>query len=279
MSIQINNKLSGNWMIGFLSLLAVAGLAGCTTAGSTVDTAAEETISYIEAKKNYAKAIATAISNSNPQYRIVAITGPQYAPGTVLDPANPVDLLTRKCLLTDDILATENWADFPTLSRSTSFKADLSVTDLVQRYVSEIANLGLNIDKTKSMNFSMTELSQQLAPRDEFLEALAQEECYDAIFGRDVIVVRGVVLGKESLKTASQLGSGLKIDALGDSAFNVIYGNEKNYVLENKAPEPKFHIITAIPAEAETPRGMALPGDMESRLQTPSDAQIDALYR
>lgn len=229
----------------------------------------EAAVDYFKAKEQFAEKLSKALSKDQTKYRIAAINGPEYQPGYVVDPDNPVDLLTDKCLLNPEILVISKWAPLPEANFQNQITIDISTSGKITQYAGEIAAIGGKIKKKENGIFKIIDLHQILAPSIEFKEALAGAECQGAIEGKDVVVVRGQILGKEYMSTHRDIGTEVETKLIGARSLVLNVNHQGDFSIEDKEPIPRFHIVTSMSGSTR--------GSISERLVRPTDEQIKKL--
>ena len=240
---------------------------------SPIDGGKVQTQNYWQAKARFAEMISNEISSNQKNYRIVAIRGPIYKPGYVLDPDNPVDLVTEACTLSTELLVESEWAPLPGFTAETLIVTDLQTTAKLIKFTKSITDLGGKVERMAKGRYMLQDIKQRVATQDVFENALQNDECEIAIQDRDVIIVRGIILAKEYFSTSDKISAEAETTVTRGNSVVVKVGRKGNFSLEDREPIPRFHIITAMTGLGPT-RGE---NEIEELLRAPTDAQIEKL--
>lgn len=238
-----------------------------------VNNAGQTVVDYIAAKKQFAEKLSDAISANLDKYRVLAIVGPQYRPGYVLDPDNPIDLLTNECLLDESLLDVTAMAPLPITEFQNSVTTDISASKRITQYAGEIANIGGQIKKSENGIYYLSDLVQKLAPQRQFYKALTREKCWQEIKGNEVMIVRGLILAKEFLGSSGAIGAKVNTKLIGQGSIVLNSYRKGAFSLVDKEPIPRFHIITLF--KSGTKRGKIT----KKMFTKPDASQIEAIYQ
>ena len=243
-----------------IALVGCAGLAlsGCAAnPGPVIDTSTKKLISYFDAKQDLAGTLqmqlggptATSPRNEYYSYRLVAINGPAYQLGSVLAVNNSLDLVTRKCVLDENILPFERWSTMPRWSSNSNLNTDLGVPAPLQGVFNKTSvDAGLKFDSASI--YQIEDIGQRFLARDEMVEFTTDGECgeYLSSLTEPVVFVRGIIYGRETLKSAKGFGAGLNVRIVEEESgqFNFKYDSSGAYELSDAEIVPKFAVMAKI---------------------------------
>ena len=203
-------------------LIAAAGvsllLTGCAVdPAAPIEGASTKLKSYFEAKNEFAATLQEQLSGGatgDNIYRLVSLNGPAYPIGSLISASNTLDLESRDCVVPESLLPDPvSWGGLPGWSSGTALDVGLGIPSLWQAAISGgETSLGGDVTMEKESTFQIEDLSQVFLAKDEISDALEVPECQDAlqdIPDGDVIFVRGIVYGRETLVSANAFGVGL----------------------------------------------------------------------
>ena len=238
-------------------LLTLLLLAGCNFPSDTGNGATGAAVSYVEARKDFASALGSAVAEEQGQvYRLVAISGPQYPIGSALDPANPADVVTDACLVPEPPLVS--WAPFPAITSSRSVALGASLPGLLGRAASYLSDLGVDVGAQSSVSWRMEDVTQRLSPQAVFQEEISSGACLEQTAGRDILFVRGIVHAKETFISTSGFNAGAATSATGPG-LRVNVDQSGGFRVEDAAAIPRFHIVTLKRADGAAGRTVGGP--------------------
>lgn len=231
--------------LGVLVAFVSATLGACGK--NPIQGQAAATVQYIAGKKAMTLQLEKALTGgATANYRLIPIAGPVYGIGVALDPQNPLDVVTRECAVPDSSLpAAEPWSAFP--SWTSGERLDLAV-GLPNRFSSALASAGVSLAADHSGTFGLSNLSQRLLSRDELVSLLSKTGCAKALDGRDVVVVRGLISGREQLGSTRQLSGDLKVKVLkstGDD-LKLTFDAHSAFELADETAVPKFAVVSTL---------------------------------
>ncbi|MEP0191099.1 MAG: hypothetical protein ABJP70_10775 [Erythrobacter sp.] len=243
-----------------IALVGCAGLAltGCAAnPGPVIDNSTQKLISYFDAKQDLANTLqmqlggptATSPRNEYYSYRLVAINGPAYQLGSVLAVNNSLDLVTRKCVLDENILPFERWSTMPRWSSNSNLNTDLGVPAPLQGVFNKTSvDAGLKFDSASI--YQIEDIGQRFLARDEMVAFTTEGECgeYLSSLTEPVVFVRGIIYGRETLKSAKGFGVGLNVRIVEEESgqFNFKYDSSGAYELSDTDIVPKFAVMAKI---------------------------------
>ena len=248
------------------ALLAASalGLASCAAnPGPVIDTSTKKLISYFDAKKELADTLqrqlgggigpaASDLSN----YRLVALNGPAYQLGSVLSARNALDLMTRRCTFGEDNLPIEPWSTMPRWTSDSNLNTDLGIPAPFQGAFNKTSvDADLNFGSVSV--YGIDEISQRFLARDELQDLTRSGSCGDFFSELDepVLFVRGIVYGRETLKSSRSFGAGLDARIIEGESGQCTFRYDRNgaYELTDTEVMPKFAIIAKFVPESEPP--------------------------
>jgi hypothetical protein len=176
--------------------------------------------------------------------------GPAYPPGWVVDANNPADPIDAEaCLVPAEQLHEVPWAGVgfeDSLKRDIDLSANLPGT--VQKYVSQIIDVSAGFKNNKKVTYSWTNPVQRLPTWNEFSKAISSDSCRDAINGKDVLFIRGVVTVQEAFEQGSALGANAQVKFFKEDGLKLAYNNEGGFKLTDAGPVPYYNIVSQLPA-------------------------------
>lgn len=265
--------------VGIMLALSLLGCSSSMTAPDAqpvVQPAMEAATSYLVAKRSYVDALDKTLrvhQTASDPYRLVAVAGPQWPIGAVLDPDNPLNQLTKKCEVASAALPTEwtAWSNLPTLTQSRTIALGAGLPRATVQLLGKAVSAGANVDLSKSGQFALTDLRSKILPQDDFESGLSPD-CKAFLKTRGGVVVRGIVSGKEVFKSITQIDMGAGVKWLEEDVLRLKYDNKGNFELEDEAPVPKMYLVAYFARET---RGV----DGPSGIMPPTDAQLRALEK
>lgn len=274
----------------FVSLLLVS----CGVSGATpIKKASDKLGSYFEAKQEFAQTLQQQIGGSTGSniYRLVSLSGPAYPIGALISSDNTLDLESRDCVLPDALLPDpEPWNGLPSWSSAGTLDLGLGLPSLWQSAISggqSSLDAGFSMDRESF--FQIEDISQVFLAKSELREALAEPQCQAAlqdIPSEDVIFVRGLVYGRESLRSAKAVAANVDFSLVSDSSgdFSFGFNNSGAFELRENTIVPKFAVVAKLTlsesGDADFRTGADERTGVDERafdLTRPSDADIAAL--
>lgn len=230
--------------------LTAALLASCKTnpdPRTPIDRSAENLATYIDAKKAYVAALEREIAGrdvSMSKYRLVSVVGPGWSIGTVVDPRNPLNNLTDKCVLREAAWPREiEWSSLPAFSTTRTITLGAGLPTSITSVLSKEAAVGANLTAGKTGQFGFEELKSRIPAEDDFTGSFSAE-CRAILGLRGGLVIRGIVTGKETLKSGASLKGGADLKVKDTELFNFKYDSTGAFDLEDKAANPKMFLVT-----------------------------------
>ncbi|MEO1020695.1 MAG: hypothetical protein AAFY56_23900, partial [Pseudomonadota bacterium] len=250
--------------------------------------------SYFEAKEGYAAVLDEYLGRSNPNWRVIPIYGPIYKPGAVLSPGS-TEPLTDDCIVPEDSVIIDPMASFPRVTASRSFDLGGTIPGSVAKAKDLAISGGASFGSTAEAVLDYKELSQHAVRRDVFDENLLSPDCLMAIAGTEVMIVRGQIVGKETISSTRTLATGANVTVLGDEALTLSYDSSGGFALEDLEAQPKYFYVVnrtieidgVLPNASPTMRRAAIHDFLRSESTTdldyidsrPSDDQVESLLR
>jgi hypothetical protein len=223
--------------LGFIALSCVA-LSGATCQPKTADNLGD----YFEAKSAYGEVLDEWLSGQNEKWRVIPIYGPVYAPGTPLEPGS-TEPLTDKCLVPDAEINDDPMTSFPKVTAKSKFQLDASVPGSIAKAKSKMVTGGADLGATSESNLEYTELVQRAVRRDVFNATLMQLDCLAVIAGMEVTVVRGLIVGKETVSSTKAISANANVDVMSDDALKLTYDSSGGFKLEDTEARPKYYYV------------------------------------
>ena len=230
-----------------LFLASTSLLASCsvTPGVEPIEDSAALTKTYIQAKNEYVIALQDAlIDPTKSKYRLVAVVGPQWKIGAVIDPENPLNNFTDNCLVKDDELPTPTpWASLPGFTSTKTITLGAGLPSKVTELLGKSSAVGANLTSGKNGQFGLSELASVIVAEDAFSKSFS-DDCKAVLGLRGGLVVRGVVTGKEVFKSDASLVTGASIKVAETDLLKLQYDDKGTFELEDKTVNPKMFLIT-----------------------------------
>ncbi len=278
--MTISKKLFGAAALA----VAVAALGACAAnPGPVMSKSSDKLISYFEAKQELADTLQMQLGgptagsprNEYYSYRLVAINGPAYDLGSVLAVNNKLDLITRKCTLPTDMVPVEQWASMPRWTSNSTLSTDLGIPAPFKGVFDKAkTSVDAGINFQSASIYQIEDIGQRFLARDEMATFVQRGDCgqYLSTLTEPVVFVRGIIYGRETLKSAKGFGTGIDVRVVEEQSgqLRFKYDSSGAYELSDASVMPKFAIMAKI-----LPAQIAVTG---SRLNvgTGSGSVIDA---
>jgi hypothetical protein len=240
------------------SIAVAVLLSGCADIGSkSIDDAQREESAYIAAKRDYVRLLEQSLLAKDPAgspYRLVAIVGPQWGVGDVMDPTNPMSLLTEKCRQSSTAPApvAVRWAGMPAYTSGKKITLKVGLPSSVASFIGKEKTLGIHFDTDSGGIFSLSEITSVIPAKDTFESGLTAA-CKEYLTQYGGYLIRGVVSAKEKFSSTKKIEFGSDIKMLSDPLFAGQYASNGAFVLEDAAPNPKMFVVTLfLPANRGT---------------------------
>lgn len=244
--------LKSNFKTCLASIVVAILLSGCAGPGGanvrkTVTGAQREESAYIAAKRDYVRLLEQALLAGDPAgspYRLVAIVGPQWGVGDVMDPGNPMSLLTEKCRQsgTAPSPVAVPWAAMPAYSSGRRITLKAGLPSSVASFIGKEKTLGIHLDTESGGIFSLAEITSVIPAKDTFESGLTAA-CKEYLTQQGGLLIRGVVSAKEKFSSTKKFELGSDIKLLSDPLFAGQYASNGAFVLEDAAPNPKMFMV------------------------------------
>jgi len=262
--------------VAFAGLMIVA-LSGATCRTRTADNLGD----YFQAKTAYGEVLDEWLSGQNEMWRVIPIYGPVYQPGTPMEPGS-TEPLTDKCLVPPEKMSNDPMTSFPQVTAKSKFNFGATVPEGIAKAKSKMISGGAGLDATSESYLEYTDLVQQAARRDVFDQTLMQIDCLAVIAGREVTIVRGLIIGKESVSSEKTLSSNATVDVMSDDALKLTYDSAGGFELEDTVSTPKYYYVynRTIPIDVPSNAKMSTRrAAIENYLRTAPDAQLEFIDR
>jgi hypothetical protein len=130
------------------------------------------------------------------------------------------------------------------------------MAEALKKVLNGVAELGIKLDYTKSMELSYSDLTQCVVPEDEIEKALKEPNFLNAVKGKQIAFIRGEIRG--SMKATSEknldVDPNVKISKVGD--FTVKYNDKSEFNLEDTNKDrPRFFIVSELYVTTEKLKG------------------------
>jgi hypothetical protein len=201
--------------------------------------------SWFDVQRKYAEALDKSIGTDK-LYEIVPIMGPIYPIGTPIT-AGTSSPITLSCKIDTDALIKTDFQPVPITTEDRKFELSLGMSDSLKKTLKGIADLGVKVASTKTLEISYSELSQIVAPEDAIRQALGETNCLNAVKGHKIAFIRGLICGSMKAISDSKLevDPTIKVANIGD--FTVKYNAKGSFNLEDpKSDRPRFFIVSEI---------------------------------
>lgn len=264
--------------------VTVATLFCILLSGATCNTqtrTASDLGNYFEAKTAFSSVLDEWLSGQNEKWRVIPIYGPVYEPGTPLEPGS-TEPLTDKCLVPKDAVNDDPMTSFPKISADYNFSLDASIPASIAEAKSKMVSGGADLSASSESKLEYTELTQRAVRRDVFDESLMQLDCLAVIAGREVTVVRGLIVGKEAVSSTKALSAGAKVDVMSREGLKLTYDNSGGFRLEDTEPQPKYYYVYNLTIPIEIPSNAKMSTRrtaIERYLEQNADSQFEAVER
>lgn len=254
-----------------LTLLFVGSIHGFEATSTSATT---QITSYIQERRQLARDLESALVDNRvtSSYRVVPVTGPMYGIGAAIDPDNPLDLETRRCVVSKKSLPEPDpWVAFPTWTSRSQVGLEAG---LPAKISSILFSVGATAQRSQLAFYQFSDISQQLVAKGDFYSLIANKECLKQLkqHPKGLLLVRGVVIGRETFKTDGRWLADADIKVLSKtvSLFSVKYDGRGNFELTDTQPSAKFIVVTLV---LPPDRGATIEGS----LRAPTDAELGPL--
>lgn len=201
--------------------------------------------SYLDVKKEYVAALETASEWGPPSNYRLAIIPPMvepYKPGTPLSKGS-YEPLTDECLVRETIVS-EELADPPVSAYEMAFDVSLGLPPILKQAIQNVADFKISRDAKETAVFALS-LSKSVTARSDVLRrAMLNEGCFSSVVGIDIVMVRGLIYGSESIATQKTLRAGAVSAVLGEKNIEVRYDSTGGYEVRDTVNKPKFWIVS-----------------------------------
>lgn len=244
------------------SILTVAALslgACAANPGPVIGKSTDKLISYFEAKQELADTLQMQLGGptaSSPRseyfsYRLVAINGPAYELGSVLAVDNSLDLITRKCTLPEGWVPVEKWASMPRWTSNSTLSTELGIPAPFQGIFQKAkTSVDAGINFQSASIYQIEDIGQRFLARDEMDTFVTRGDCgeYLSTLSEPVVFVRGIIYGRETLKSAKGFGTEIDLRVVEEESgqLRFKYDNSGAYELSDAEVMPKFAIMAKL---------------------------------
>ena len=215
-------------------------------------------------------------------FRLVALNGPAYPVGSLIAAGNTLDLESRDCVVAEaDLPRPDPWSGLPSWSSESALDVGLGLPSIWQSAISQNeTSLDVGFEMDRQSYFQIEDISQVFLSRSELRRAFAVPACQAAmqeIPGAEVIYVRGLIYGRETLRSAKAFNAGVDLSLTGEDSGDFSFSFAKNGAFELKEQRllPKFAVVTklVLPA-ADRMNDRAVEYDPEPNFVRPSDQDL-----
>ncbi len=242
-----------------LAVAAIALNACAANPGPVMSKSTDKLISYFEAKQELADTLQMQLGgptagsprNEYYSYRLVAINGPAYDLGSVLAVNNKLDLITRKCTLPTDMVPVEQWASMPRWTSNSTLSTDLGIPAPFKGVFDKAkTSVDANLNFESASIYQIEDIGQRFLARDEMDTFVRRGDCGEYLSGlsEPVVFVRGIIYGRETLRSAKGFGTGLDLRVVEEESgqLRFKYDSSGAYELSDASVMPKFAIMAKI---------------------------------
>lgn len=269
-------SLSQKIKISILFVICL-GLTGCPWRKQSIELHLK---SYIEMQKEFVNVIQKEVGLNTDNYRITAIPPmvETYQPGTLLTMGS-YEPITDACLLANLVHAPVG--STPAISSNRTFTLDAGMPAILAEAIREIVDIRSSVKATGDAMFSYSDLNVVNPRQDEFEKAMQKKECREKIAGKDILMIRGIYYGKESVHSKKTFSSSATVRLIKNDTLTVKYDSSGGYEVKDTNAAPKFWIVTiphfAYAARSKEYRKSSFdePAVME---KAPPDEVLDELY-
>jgi hypothetical protein len=239
----------------FLSLYLVT-LVGCASNNSqkTQDSIAanQNAINgFIEAEKSFADSLNSFYKETNAgdyNHKLVSVSGAAYGIGSAVDVDNYQNLQAICDLDNLDTSKTEFAQNWPESVVKKSFHLNADSGSFAKEFAG--FNLGGSLDYSKSVIYQKKEMEQVLVPYGPFMEKLADAECAKYLKGKKVMVIKGVIYGKNEISLGEPLVVSAGIKYQDTDLFSFKYDDDLNVTRVDKEPKMLYWVAALIDGNA-----------------------------
>jgi hypothetical protein len=226
-------------------------------------------VSYAHVRNELAATLQSALvdNQSSTKYRVYPVIGPMYPIGAAIDPNNPLDLETRRCVVAPRRLPTADpWGPFP--SWTSNENVDMGA-GIPARIAAVLVSIGIHFHHAKSIEYQLTDISQVLIAKDDFYSLVASKICLKQLQAHPggLLLVRGLIIGREDLRTAGGWGAAANAHVFSRdvSPFTLSYDTSGDFELKDTTPIAKFMILTKVlpPDRGSIENSLVLPTDRD----------------
>ncbi len=255
-TVAISRKVFG---AAALSVAALALNACAANPGPVMSKSTDKLISYFEAKQELADTLQMQLGgptagsprNEYYSYRLVAINGPAYDLGSVLAVNNKLDLITRKCTLPNDMVPIEQWASMPRWTSNSTLSTDLGIPAPFRGVFDKAkTSVDASLKFESASIYQIEDIGQRFLARDEMDSFVRRGDCgeYLGRLSEPVVFVRGIIYGRETLRSAKGFGTGLDLRVIEQESgqLRFKYDSSGAYELSDASVMPKFAIMAKI---------------------------------
>jgi len=204
--------------------------------------------SYIEVKRSYVNLLEKAIfktpNSEKGVYRLIAIVGPQWRIGEVVDINNPLNIITDKCIFDKNQLPEfVKWSNLPGISEEKKINFFAGLPKSILKFIGKDNVFHIKFDLINTGNFSLRSLESQILNKEVFENGIT-DECRELAAREGGFIIRGVVKGKENFKSGREFDSTFKLQTFSNDIINLSYNSKGDFELEDKQAIPKMFFIT-----------------------------------
>lgn len=225
------------WRICALSFSVI--LAGCPVSGP------QSVKSYIDSKKEFINALEESIGLTN-QYRLAFIPPliEPYVPGMPLEKGS-YKPLTDSCVIKAEYLPSKVPVSPPPASESKrTFNLNAGIPNLLAKAIKGVADLKGAANLGNEAVFMFYELAAINVRDDRLRESVMNSACLNAIAGKDIIMIRGIISGKEAISSKRSFGGDAQVKLLKDEAVIVKYDSSGGYEVKDSEVSGKFWFVS-----------------------------------
>lgn len=252
--------ISRNFVGSAALAIAALGLGSCAAnPGPVINKSTDKLISYFEAKQELADTLQMQLGgptagsprNEYYTYRLVAINGPAYELGSVLAVNNKLDLITRKCTYPNDLVPIEKWASMPRWTSNSTLNTELGIPAPFKGVFDKAkTSVDASLNFESASIYQIEDIGQRFLARDEMDMFVRRGDCgeYLSTLSEPVVFVRGIIYGRETLRSAKGFGTELDLRVVEEESgqLRFKYDSSGAYELSDAEVIPKFAIMAKI---------------------------------
>ncbi|MFO0775431.1 MAG: hypothetical protein U0172_12275 [Nitrospiraceae bacterium] len=247
---------------------------------------------YEEARQEYAAALERDLRAGRfPNTRLVAIPSAvePFKPGAAFTPGatKPVShaCIVSELRMPEAKQMPELWAG----GQQPQFVLSSESSDMVAAAARDVQAVQAAITRKQPAMVSLADTTQLALATNDLLGSMRNETCLDAVVGKEVWVVQGIIYGAEALSTSKYLEIGAKQLALQNSRARVMYDGTGSFYIQETKVRPKYWMLTGVTLDLKVDQPVGTPaaraqalkafvaeqgGELTAQERTLSDAEL-----